>query len=392
MPEFLERAGLLLRQLAHAAGELGAQDPRDDRRARGADASSRCPIACRWRTSSAARGRSAPRAHRATTTARSSSATGPSSTTSSSSTSATSPTWTSSGSARRRSPGSPTWASRRWCRASRSICSAPTTSSSSSRRLAVELDVAGRAVAGTVDEALAAVAAAPAGPSGSPPGRRRKDPWFNFSSGSGMYSDDKVWLDHPEIPLGFDPRLRRAACRQGQDIDRPTEQIAAERERITSRVPRAAARRRGARRVRREARAVAGWCSRTSRTTTSTSSTGRCRCSGARSGELGQVLADAGFWAEADDIFYLRRDEIPLAIFDYGNAWAVGAEPTGPVPLAADHRPAQGDRRRAVGEGAAAGDERAAGGHHRAVHDHALRHHHRARERVAVGRRRTAAS
>ena len=46
--------------------------------------------------------------------------------------------------------------------------------------------------------------------------------------------------------------------------------------------------------------------------------------------ELGQVLADAGFWAEADDIFLLRRDEVPQAIFDYGNGWAVGAECAGP--------------------------------------------------------------
>jgi pyruvate, water dikinase len=49
---------------------------------------------------------------------------------------------------------------------------------------------------------------------------------------------------------------------------------------------------------------------------------------------LGEVLAGAGFWAEPDDIFYLRRDEIPQAIFDYGNGWAVGVEPAGP-----DHWP-----------------------------------------------------
>lgn len=40
--------------------------------------------------------------------------------------------------------------------------------------------------------------------------------------------------------------------------------------------------------------------------------------------DLGRVFAEAGFWAEADDIFYLRRDEIPVAIFDLGTGWAVG--------------------------------------------------------------------
>ena len=30
-----------------------------------------------------------------------------------------------------------------------------------------------------------------------------QDPWFNFSSGNGMYSSDRVWRDHLGIPLGF---------------------------------------------------------------------------------------------------------------------------------------------------------------------------------------------
>ena len=103
--------------------------------------------------------------------------------------------------------------------------------------------------------------------------------------------------------------------------------------------------------------------------------------------ELGAVLAGAGFWAEAEDIFLLRRDEIPQAIFDYGNGWAVGAECAGPY-----HWPAEIERRKGIlaalaRQAAAAGDERAARGGHRAVHDHALRHHVRARLAVALGRR-----
>jgi pyruvate,water dikinase len=33
---------------------------------------------------------------------------------------------------------------------------------------------------------------------------------------------------------------------------------------------------------------------------------------------------EAGFTAEIDDIFYLRRDEIPEALFDMSSGWAVG--------------------------------------------------------------------
>jgi len=60
-----------------------------------------------------------------------------------------------------------------------------------------------------------------------------KDPWFNFSSGNGMYSTDRVWLDHLEIPLGF-IRDYVGRLQAGEEIERPTEQIRAERERITA--------------------------------------------------------------------------------------------------------------------------------------------------------------
>src|SRR3954471_21117636 len=60
-----------------------------------------------------------------------------------------------------------------------------------------------------------------------------KDPWFNFSSGNGFYSDDKVWLDHLEIPLGY-LRDYVARVRAGESLERPTEEVAAERDRVTA--------------------------------------------------------------------------------------------------------------------------------------------------------------
>src|SRR5262249_40624818 len=45
---------------------------------------------------------------------------------------------------------------------------------------------------------------------------------------------------------------------------------------------------------------------------------------------LGQVLADAGFWQQADDIFYVRRDELQQVLYDYGNGWAGGADSVRP--------------------------------------------------------------
>lgn len=45
--------------------------------------------------------------------------------------------------------------------------------------------------------------------------------------------------------------------------------------------------------------------------------------------ELARVLQQAGFWADAKDMFYLGRNELRDALFDYCNAWAVGAKPIG---------------------------------------------------------------
>ncbi|HEX3833379.1 MAG TPA: PEP-utilizing enzyme [Solirubrobacteraceae bacterium] len=197
-------------------------------------------------------------------------------------------------------------------------------------RLAVELGVDGVLSSADrgIDAVLAAVAAAPRGGRWIAAWEAAKDPWFNFSSGNGMYSTDRVWLDHLEIPLGF-IRDYIGRLHAGEEIERPTEQIRAERERITAEyrelLPDD------------EARAVFDEKLGLSRLVFpyvedhnfyiehwSLSIFWR------KIRRLGQVLADAGFWKQADDIFFVRRDELQQVIFDYGNGWGVGVEPMGP--------------------------------------------------------------
>jgi pyruvate,water dikinase len=195
-------------------------------------------------------------------------------------------------------------------------------------RLAVELGVEDALTGGGVEDAIAAVTAAPRGGEWIAAWEAAKDPWFNFSSGNGMYSTDRVWLDHLEIPLGF-VRDYVGRLQAGEEIERPTEQIRAERDRITAEyrelLPDD------------EARAVFDEKLGLSRLVFpyvedhnfyiehwSLSIFWR------KIRRLGQVLADAGFWKEADDIFYVRRDELQQVIFDYGNGWGVGVEPMGP--------------------------------------------------------------
>ena len=223
----------LLRQLGLAARELARQDAPRDRRPRGdrLPAAARQVVPIEWIIEGRGLDNTL-RPDRRRSTARSSSATRPGSTTSSSSTSATRPTSTSSASARRRSRGSPTWASRRWCRASRSTCSGPMTSCAGSRSSRSSSTWPTRSRAATWTTRWRRWPHVRGARRGSRPGRRAKDPWFNFSSGNGFYSSDRVWLDHLEIPLGFlRDYVRRVQA--GEDIDRPTAAIAAERDRIT---------------------------------------------------------------------------------------------------------------------------------------------------------------
>ena len=97
----------------------------------------------------------------------------------------------------------------------------------------MELDVADALASGDVDDGAGRRRPrAPRGDEWLAAWEAAKDPWFNFSSGNGFYSSDLVWLDHLEIPLGFlRDYVRRVQA--GEDIDRPTAAIAAERDRIT---------------------------------------------------------------------------------------------------------------------------------------------------------------
>ncbi|HTX45122.1 MAG TPA: hypothetical protein VMD48_02540, partial [Solirubrobacteraceae bacterium] len=58
-----------------------------------------------------------------------------------------------------------------------------------------------------------------------------KDPWFNMATGDGLYHYYRSWLDDPSIPyaalIGH-----ISALRAGEQIDRPTEEIQRERDRL----------------------------------------------------------------------------------------------------------------------------------------------------------------
>lgn len=154
-----------------------------------------------------------------------------------------------------------------------------------------------------------------------------KHPWFNFSSGSGFYHTDRIWIEHLSIPFGFIGNYVNK-LNAGEDIDRPIEQIRAERDRIVeeysellpSDEDRAAFQGKLG-----LARTVFPYVENHNFYVEHWSHSVLWR----KMRDLGGVLAKEGFLAEPDDIFYLKRNEIPDALLDYYGNWAVGVAPRG---------------------------------------------------------------
>ncbi len=155
-----------------------------------------------------------------------------------------------------------------------------------------------------------------------------KNPWFNFSDGSGFYHTDRVWLEHLEIPFGF-IRNHISMIHAGESLLRPIDEVRAERDRVAG----------GYRELLpsdedREvfdqklglARVVFPYVENHNFWVEHYSHAIIWR----KMRELGAILHEEGFIADPDDIFLLKRDEVNEVLWDYYSAWAVGAEPRGP--------------------------------------------------------------
>jgi pyruvate, water dikinase len=210
--------------------------------------------------------------------------------------------------------------------------------------LAVELDLADLFVEGNEPaKVLSAL-----GERGDAGGRwlaaleEAKDPWFNVSVGDGFYHHHLSWADDLTVPFAALPRYVEQ-IRAGEDLTRPTERLAAERERIAE-----------------EYRALlAGDDERAA----FDQMLGLCRqvfpyieshkfyCEHwfttrffQKIRAFGRLLADRGVLAEAEDVFHLRHVEVEDALADVMLAWASGG-----TELGARHwQPIVAERKRIV--------------------------------------------
>ncbi len=207
--------------------------------------------------------------------------------------------------------------------------------------LAVELGVDGTLDIGSAEQVLATLAGTPNGQTWLDAWDVAKRPWFNFSAGSGFYHSDKVWLENPDIPLGF-IRGYVAKVRRGEALERPIEAIKAERERIVSGYAElidSEADRETFQGKLGLARTVFPYVENHNFYIEHWAHSIIWR----KMRDLGAILAKEGFLAEPDDIFLLRRDEVPTVLFDMYHGWAVGVPSRGPA-----HWPAEIRRRRSI--------------------------------------------
>ena len=208
-------------------------------------------------------------------------------------------------------------------------------------RLAVELGVdRALTVADPGEHTLTALSREPRGRDWLDAWNAARDPWFNFTSGNGLYSGDRYWRDTPSLPLGY-IRDYIVRLRRGEAIDRRLAELVAERERITGEYtalldsP-----------ARADFEAKLGLARQVYPYVENHNfyiEHWTMSVFWRKARELSALLHRAGFWPGANDMFYLGRDEVRAALFDHVSGWAVGAEPTGP-----GHWPPEVERRRRI--------------------------------------------
>jgi pyruvate,water dikinase len=154
-----------------------------------------------------------------------------------------------------------------------------------------------------------------------------RTPWFHVSTGDGFYHHHRSWNDDLTVPFTALPRYVRQV-RDGDSLERPTEHLRAERERIaaeyrallTSAEEQAAFDQMlGLARlvfpfVEDHKFYVEHWFT--------TQFFAKIR-------EFGDLLVRKGVLAETEDVFHLHHSEIDLALADVMLAWSAGSQPLG---------------------------------------------------------------
>jgi pyruvate, water dikinase len=157
----------------------------------------------------------------------------------------------------------------------------------------------------------------------------RKHPWFQMSSGDGFYHHHRAWADDLRLPFtaltGYIAMLR-----DSRELARPKEQLLAERDRIAGEYGELLA----TDEERKQFEQMLGLCRHVFPHAEghkffiehwgTSLFFNKLR-------EIGAVFVEQGFFADADDLFYLNIHEVHAALSDVGLAWAGGTPGRGTV-------------------------------------------------------------
>jgi phosphohistidine swiveling domain-containing protein len=154
-----------------------------------------------------------------------------------------------------------------------------------------------------------------------------KDPWFNMATGDGLYHYYRSWIDDPSIPYAaLTGHIN--ALKAGQKIDRPTEEIQRERDRLATEY---------ANLLDSEAQKPFGELLGLSRTVFPYVEEHKFFCDywfltrwWNKIREFGALLAQHEFLQDGEDIFHLTRYEVASALDELTLTWATGGRSLGP--------------------------------------------------------------
>jgi pyruvate,water dikinase len=154
-----------------------------------------------------------------------------------------------------------------------------------------------------------------------------KDPWFNMGTGDGLYHYFGSWNDDPTIPYASLVG-HIAALHAGEEIDRPTEELAAERDRIAAGY---------ADLLPDDARPAFEELLALARKVFPYVEEHKFYCDYwfqsrffNKVREFGALLAKHGFFADGEDVFQLSRGEVMEALEELALTWATGGQALGP--------------------------------------------------------------
>ena len=155
-----------------------------------------------------------------------------------------------------------------------------------------------------------------------------KDPWFNMATGDGLYHYFRSWYDDPSIAYASVVGHVRA-LKEGEEVERPTEDLARERERLAKEYGVL---------LDEETRATFHELLGLSRMVFPYVEEHKFFCDywfltrwWNKVREFGALLAAHGFLEDGEDIFQLGRHEVSAALDELLLTWATGGAPLGPT-------------------------------------------------------------